>query len=380
MQIQKTPKEVATFDQAEIERKVGYAKSLLILDHPFFGYAVTRRTICYEEAVPTALMLATGQMYLNPKFLAGLTVKRIMFLLAHEAMHFMLCHAERRKQRDPVAWNIACDKVINDLLIDAEVGIPIEGGVTMPGARNFSAEELYDPVDNGDGEGNGGIGNDIGEPVEAESALLAAQSKFETVLASKAAKDAGKLPAGVERIVKMVIDAPTPWYEILEQFMTARYRAGVSWQRPNRRFLASGQYLPGPKYLRKMGPIVIGVDTSGSISDQELCDFSGHVNRILELCCPEGVTVIYCDSVVNHVEDYLPEDLPITLHPFGGGGTSFRPVFDYIDERGLAPEIVVYLTDGNGDQRCFVSSHETIWLTTDSDQFSWGQVIRQNPF
>ena len=146
-------------NQAEVERKVSKAKALLILDHPFFGTAVSRRPIKYGNEVPTAGMTATGQMMLNPAWVEPLTVKQIMFLLAHEAMHYMLAHALRRKHRNHNAWNVACDKVINDTLIDANVGDFIDGGIHLDDARHHASEELYDENDD---DISGGIGADIG--------------------------------------------------------------------------------------------------------------------------------------------------------------------------------------------------------------------------
>ena len=70
----------------------------------------------------------------------ALTVRQLMFLLAHEAMHYMLSHGLRRGHRDAKAWNIAADKVINDTLIDAKVGDFIDGGITLDGARDMAAE------------------------------------------------------------------------------------------------------------------------------------------------------------------------------------------------------------------------------------------------
>ena len=87
------------------------------------------------------------------------------------------------------------------------------------------------------------------------------------------------------------------------------------------------------------------------------------------------MTVIYCDAEVNHVDVFTPEDFPVRLSPHGGGGTYFHPVFDYIDEHGLDPEVVVYLTDGDGDQNDFTSKHETVWLTTYNTDFDWGTVV-----
>jgi len=99
--------ETVAVNQQEVERKVGKAKALLILDHPFFGTAVSKRPIQYTNIIPTAAMTATGQMMMNPEFVEPLTVKNIMFLMAHEAMHYMLAHALRRKHRDASAWNVA---------------------------------------------------------------------------------------------------------------------------------------------------------------------------------------------------------------------------------------------------------------------------------
>ncbi len=368
-------------DMSEVERKVGKAKSLLILDHPFFGTAVSRRPINYTDDVPTAAVSAQGQIYINPAFVNPLTVKQIMFLLAHEAMHYMLAHALRRKHRDHRAWNVACDKVINDTLIDAKVGEFIDGGVTLHDARNYAAEELYDENDNDSG---GGIGSDIGDPSdddgnpldEAQIHQLEAQAKIEAIQSAKAAKATGKLPAAVERIIEEMLVVKTPWHQILERFMQGKVKDGYSWQRPNRRFMSSGMYLPGVDYTPKMGEIVIGVDTSGSIGQKELDEFNAHINRILETCLPEKVTVLYCDSQINASTEYTPDDFPIRLTPHGGGGTSFKPVFDWVRDYDGDVEVVVYLTDGYGDQTSIKTpAVDTVWLTTGLKEFPFGTVV-----
>ncbi len=371
-----------TYDVDDIMRRVAKAKSLLILDHPFFGMACSKRPIIYTDTVPTACMSATGQMYMNPAFVDPLPVPQLMFLLAHEALHYMLCHSLRLGTRDAKAWNVACDKVINDTLVDAKVGDPIEGGVYMDGARDFSAEELYDDAD-ADGPGPGGIGSDVGAPCddggqaldESQIHQLEAQAKIEAVQATKAAKAIGKLPGSIERLVDQLVNVSTPWHEILERFMIAKVKDGYSWKRPNRRFMASGMYLPGHDTKPQMGEIVIGVDTSGSIQQPELDMFNAHINRILHTCNPEKVTVVYCDYDVNSTVEYEPDDFPVTLKLQGGGGTRFKPVFDYIDENGIDPEVVVYLTDGLANTD-FTTPHETVWLTTLAEDLKFGTVIK----
>ena len=376
------------YDIDAIKEKVSKAKVNLFLDHPFFGAACSKRPIIYADhagtqPVDTAAMSATGQMYINPSFAAPLTMREMMFLLAHEAMHYMLCHSTRRGTRDAEAWNIACDLVINDSLLHGKVGDFIKGGLMFDGARNMASEELYaDPPEGRKGDIGGGVGCDILDPVsedgrpldESEKHRIEAQAKIDTLQASKVAKARGKLSAGLERLVDELVKVTTPWHTILERFMVTLVKDDRSWKRQNRRFIHQGVYLPGNDYKPRMGEMIIGVDTS--ICQPELNEFNAHVDRIIETCCPEKVTVIYCDNRVNHVDEFTPDDFPVRLSPYGGGGTSFDPVFKYIDEQGLEPEVVVYLTDGYGNQNEFTTHHQTVWLTTASQNFDWGTVIK----
>ena len=377
------------YDLDEVKRKVDKAKALLILDYPFWGTGVAKRPIIYSDRVPTACMTAKGQMYINPAFAEPLTVRNLIFLLAHEAMHYMLCHSLRRGGRDAKGWNIAADMVINDTLIDAKVGDFIEGGVTLNGARDMSTEEVYAqlPEDGGGGGGggNGGIGDDIGDPVdengqpldESEIHQLEAQAKIDAVQSAKAAKAIGKLPINIERMIDELINVKTPWHEILERYMSGKVKDGYSWRRPNRRFIHQNIYIPGVDYKPKMGTVVIGSDTSGSIDRKERAHFDGHIDRILEMCNPEKVYVVHCDCEVQRVDEYEHDDWPVKIsNAPRGGGTAFEPVFKWIDDNGIEPEVVVYLTDGYGDQNHFTSKHETVWLTTAGEDFSWGTVIK----
>jgi len=121
---------------------------------------------------------------------------------------------------------------------------------------------------------------------------------------------------------------------------------------------------------------VIGVDTSGSIGQKELDEFNAHINRILETCLPEKVTVLYCDSQINASTEYTPDDFPIRLTPHGGGGTSFKPVFDWVRDYDGDVEVVVYLTDGYGDQTSIKTpAVDTVWLTTGLKEFPFGTVV-----
>jgi len=381
-----TNKQLSAYEYQELERKIDKAKALLILDHPFFGLAVSKRPMQYDENIPTAGMTATGQILLNPQWCSERTVKELIFLLAHEAMHYMLAHSLRMGWRKSMPWNVAADKVINDMLIDAGVGTFIDGGITEAGAREHSAEELYD--EGQDDMGSGGIGADIGDPVDDNGVSLspeqveeiATKAQVELIQTAKAAKQMGDIPAGVQRVIDEIVSVNTPWYEILEVYLTGKQKDDYSWTRPNRRFVDSGLYLPSADYVPKMGEVVIGVDTSGSVDERQLAEFSAHINRIIEGCKPEKVHVVYCDYQVNNSETFEPDDYPVKLKPHGGGGTRFQPVFDWVSKNGIDPDVVVYLTDGHGDQNSFnAPPYDVVWLTTHNTNFAWGRVIEFKP-
>jgi predicted metal-dependent peptidase len=373
-----------TVDMVTLLADVSKAKSLLILDRPFYGMAVSKRPIIYTDTVDTAAMSAKGQMYMNPAWCSKLTVRNLMFLLAHEALHYMLCHSTRMGNRKHTAWNIACDKVINDLLVHDKVGVAIPEGVYMDGARDLSAEQLYNEDDD-DGDGPGGIGNDVGPPTgddgrpldDTEIREVETQAKLETIQAAKAAKAVGKCPGSIERIVDELVNVTTPWFDILERFMVGKVKDDITWNRLNKRFISQGIHLPGRATKRTMGVAVLVIDSSCSVSQEEFKAYNGHINRILEMCNPELVHVIYCDTKVTGHDEYTADDLPINIRTVAGGGTRFKPAFDYIDDQDLEPEVVVYLTDGEcDDTNHFTTPYETVWLTTGSTDLAWGTIIK----
>ena len=71
--------------------------------------------------------------------------------------------------------------------------------------------------------------------------------------------------------------------------------------------------------------------TSGSVTDLDVSQFSAEISSILEVA-DTTLTVIYCDKKIQNVERFERYDLPIQIHPMGGGGTDFRPTFKWIED------------------------------------------------
>lgn len=87
---------------------------------------------------------AQGVVWLNPHRRPDLTPPEWTFIVAHELLHLGLNHAERRLDRDPLLWNLACDYVIDNLLHTFKLGRPpLDFGVETAYA-GLREEEIYE--------------------------------------------------------------------------------------------------------------------------------------------------------------------------------------------------------------------------------------------
>jgi predicted metal-dependent peptidase len=187
------------------------------------------------------------------------------------------------------------------------------------------------------------------------------------------AHQAGKVPVGLDRTVEGAAEAAVDWRELLRRLWSETIAADYSWMRPNRRHLWTGLYLPG--VVREgVGEVAIAVDCSGSISARQLRLFEAEARSILEGQRPERVYVLYFDAAVHKVEIYEAGER-IALNPVGGGGTAFEPCFEWLDERGIRPQTMVFLTDLYGSFPSSAPSYPVLWASTGRRQAPFGEVI-----
>ena len=96
------------------------------------------------ETVPYAAVTPRGRILYNPEAIEKLSVEEIVFLLCHEVLHIAFSHSLRRGEREHYLFNIASDAVINEMLIELEIGKFIDSGVRLRGAQSRTAEDIYD--------------------------------------------------------------------------------------------------------------------------------------------------------------------------------------------------------------------------------------------
>ena len=374
----------------EIEKRLSKAKTSLVLEHPFIGNIALNMPFEVTEEVPTAATDGKRAKF-NPNFCEKLSDEELKFLVAHECMHPMLEHPFRRGERDIRNWNKAGDYVINQLLVDEGIGKMPEGGLydnDIWQQGNGTTDGIYKVlpiIDDGEG-GVGSVGGQ-GDPLDecldadgspAEKEQNAAEWKVKVAQAAQAAKMMGKMSAGVERFVGEVLQPKVDWREVLQRFVEKCKDDTRSWARPNRRFLSQGMYLPSTSG-EAMGELVVAVDCSGSIGQEEIDQFAAEVTTIKEDSNPSAIHVVYFDSEVSHYDKFTRDD-EVHITPHGGGGTAFSPVFKYLEEHNIEPVACVFLTDLYCGDFGAEPAYPTLWVTTDSNSTDapFGEVVVMN--
>ncbi len=182
------------------------------------------------------------------------------------------------------------------------------------------------------------------------------------------ARSMGDLPGGLARFVQDLLCPRLDWRRLLNRFIQASARHDYTWTPPNRRYVHQGLYLPGMR-SDDLPEVVVALDTSGSISARELDQFAAELSAILETAAM-SVHLLYCDMKVARAERVQCEDLPLTLAPVGGGGTDFRPAFEWVEQQGLQPRCMIYLTDMACNRFPKEPSYPVLWACLGDEEIS----------
>ncbi len=193
------------------------------------------------------------------------------------------------------------------------------------------------------------------------------------------AKMVGKVPARIERHVEAVLKPKIDWKKVLRDSILPMIPQDYTYLKPSRRSLSAGVYLPSiakDRYLEAL----VAVDTSGSISGQELNQFLSEIQWIARNF-PIRITLLSVDADIHDkIELRCLADVQKITGLKGGGGTDFRPVFDYAVKH--RKRLIVFFTDGFGTFPERPPNIKTIWVVSPngvpSKNFPFGKVIRIN--
>ncbi|MRR06832.1 MAG: hypothetical protein EG828_07790 [Deltaproteobacteria bacterium] len=370
-----------------MERSTKLAKALArtVLDHPFFATLLLGMRLREDSGTRTACTNGSEIRY-NPVFIDSLQVDQVVFVLAHLVMHVAHLHPLRCNARNLGRFNKAGDYAINGILKEAGLSI-LPGALYKKEYDNLAAEHIYEQLpcssDDRDGNGTGCGENENDDPGgcggfeeardEHGNLLSKAERQHEKAKvalaiqrAAQAAQAQGKLPGCLERLVHEMVHPILDWREILRSFVDHTARNDYTWLHPNRRHIAGGIYLPS---FRSNGlkPLVLAVDTSGSIGPVELNQFQAELNDILH-CYPSTVHVVYCDSQISGIHTVTPDEYPVELKAVGLGGTDLRPPFEWVLKNVPDAGCIIYLTDLKGSSPEVDPGIPTLWVSTTKDR------------
>jgi predicted metal-dependent peptidase len=367
------------------ERKVQKAKITLMRNPKFAllsGVMMVGKT-SVADGIPTACTNGRDERY-GRKFVKSLRDQELNFVVAHENGHKMYRHLTTWKKlhdEDAALANQACDYVINLMLKDLDptesviamprypAGHPMAGkvmGLVDERFRGMNSKQVFDILKQekeesgsgeGDGDGEGGGGMDDHDWDDAKNMTEEEKKELEREIDQAIRqgmmarqKLAGSGEGGLDRELAELLEPKINWREVLRDFVksTCSAKDASSWRRVNRRFLSTGMYMP-TLIGEKVGHLVIAVDTSGSVGDEELGEFLSEVKGIAEEVNPACVDLLYWGSSVVQHETYgdgEAANIITSTRPKDGGGTSPSCISEYLKEKNIKPECVIILTDG----------------------------------
>lgn len=383
---------------------------------------------CFTKAIPIAATDG-AQLLFNPDTFFALTLMERVFVVCHEISHCVGDHCgmgyqmkkrgeivmgTKRLPYDPGHANVVQDLIINDMLIEAQFGTfnknwlhdtekatfkddwvevyfktykkkppgkkpppgegePCEDGSTSGGNTPMEPGQFDQHLDPGESQGKAPeemAPRDVQEWQQAVAGALAV------------ARAQGKCPASFELHFGDMLEPKVDWKEHIRGLVARKVGSNAyDYRRLDRRLIVRDIGAPGRSGFGA-GLVVIGMDSSGSIySDPTLIDrWMGELSGIFEEVRPRELIVIWCDATVQRVDECNDSgDLAVIRHKGapGGGGTMFEPVFDYIREKDLEPDVLLYLTDGYGSFPTEAPKYAVIWGNISGNQASYpfGDVV-----
>lgn len=400
------------------QEQLAKASKDLMLKEPFYGLLLIMLNKSWSNTkVPTAGVGRNGinyNLWLNENFWDILQEGQKRGLLKHELLHIGFFHlTDFGHMTDHLIANIAQDIEINQYIDKGDLPPGPQMLDTYPELKlepkkgsNYYYEKLMQGKQQGNcpnlnamiaahgqglqicivkGPGNGdqevqvpdhSTWEEFANLDEATQKLIKAQTEhILKEVADSVVKSRGTIPGEFAAILERINTSEPPkfnWKAYLRRFVGGSQKVYTKKLRRkfNKRYIDN----PGLK-LKPRRHVLVAVDTSGSVSDNELREFFHEIHHINKT--GTEVTVIQCDAAISNVAPYSPNQ---EIKLYGRGGTSFQPVIDYYNEHFHKFTCLVYLTDGECSAPTDARG-KILWVLSSSSQMNDelpGQTIKLN--
>lgn len=359
----------------DVRDRLTKARVRMLLKHPFWGNLATRLKLV--EASEWCQTAATDgrHFYYCTDFINKLDDDELVFLFGHEVGHCVYNHMGRRGDRDPQIWNMANDYLVNDMLVENNVGRKITAVQILYDTkyRGMTSEEIYDELiknavkiqvtldmhldgsgdeakdSDGDstGKGSDGKSKSSGVKLDEETLKKIRDEMKEAVLQSAQAAGAGNTPVGIKRLIQQFTAPKMRWQDIIRIQLESSLKNNYSFTRPSRKGWHTGAILPGMLPAEHLD-VCIAIDMSGSISNEMAQDFLSEVKGMMDMYTTYSIHVFCFDTEVYNPVTFTDdngEDIYEYETP-GGGGTDFDCAFQYMKDNDIEPKQFIMFTDG----------------------------------
>jgi predicted metal-dependent peptidase len=373
---------------------------IALMKHPetalWGGVMMMGSTEVVDEAI-TAYTDGINKKY-GRAFLQAIcpTQAEVNGLILHENLHIGLRHhlhgADMFKEDGDKA-NKAADYVVNDMIMEISKKYPDlvqlpKGGLYDPQYHNMSMREVYKLLKSKKGGGGGGgkpdkegekgsgsgggeyefDKHDFGKPMTQEEAKEM-DGKIDRAI-REGALLAGRLGIDLPRSISDLLNPVIDWKKELADFVTSSCKGKdeYTWRKFNRRLISNDIYLPTVEN-ETIGEVVVAIDTSGSIGQEQLNEFASELVSICEAVSPDAVRILWWDTKVHGEQLFTDnyDQIGSMLKPLGGGGTRVSSVAEYINKKKINAECVLVFTDGflESDVVWDISA-PTLWMVTEN--------------
>ncbi len=372
----------------DAKTRLAQARTRLVLDRPFLGALVLQLPLVEGEDWCRTTATDTQNFYYNPAYIDRLTGEEVQSVLCHEALHCALLHLHRKGHRARGRWDVACDYAVNCLLVAEDMMLP-QGALYEPKFADLTAEEIYPCLDEmedkrtqdlhlyGDSSGHEDSAAGPRPLSQAKQNAMAATWQARVSRALDATRQAGRLSESFERHFSPQLMPRLPWRQLLARHTGALARDDYSYQRTSTRREGPAIY---PSLRGREIDLIAALDVSGSVSDAEIAEFVGEVNAI-KGTLRARITLLACDQELSSEGPKVFEPWE-TLEPptkvSGGGGTSFRPVFEWVNRQDRMPDLLLYFTDAQGRYPDIEPPYPVLWLVKGRAPVPWGERIQLN--
>jgi len=389
--------------------KLSKAKAKLMLAHPYFGTVASSLTLERNDEILTFTSDGVKMSY-NAEYLDKLSLAEVEFVMANGAMHSVLGHHERVSNRTKWLWQTATDYVVNAMLVKNGMHLPqyayfeekFEGmyveevyemlRAEMMDNTDHSMEQETEQITESDETGVENLhmqadhtpdinaketkeeahADDKEEELSTENKERNEEMKEQLEQIFQKLKRQGNLPKDLHFVIPEYFSHKVDWREFLYGHIATHAKTSYTFTPPNMKFLYRGIYLPSMSsdLLR----VVVAIDTSGSVDEVLLGMFLGEVSSMMQQYPHYEIDLITADAKVQSHKTFLPGE-PLDYDISGGGGTDFRPVFEYIDQQIDYPSLLLYFTDGQGTFPKLEPSYDVLWIMPEVLDVPFGEVV-----